>query len=247
MKNEKVLVNPVTLSITRIPTCPLELENHGVSMLGFGYDNLGDDYKIGYLPCNYKANVSKRGCTETFMGVYSVKLGAWKTVKCPPYRYSSFSHGAFVNGAIHWLAAKSMVGKLGNWCVSALNLACEAFFEIPIPIPSCKEEHLQIVCLGGCLCVFNLLADGRTDIWIMEKYVVAGNWIKSYHVYSKDFLIPLCFIGHEEVVAIDNERMLIVLNLRDQTSRDVLVDVPERFHCGCAFLESLVEPSFGGV
>ncbi|KAL3617101.1 hypothetical protein CASFOL_039495 [Castilleja foliolosa] len=245
--NENFLVNPVTLSMARIPTCPLELENDGYSTLGFGYDSLADDYKIGYLPCDYKNDVSKRGSTGTFMGVYSVKLGAWKTVECPPYLYSAYSHGAFVNGAIHWLAAKSKVGKLGNWCVSALNLACETFFEIPIPIPSCKEKYLRIVCLRGCLCVFNLLADGMTDIWIMENYDVAGDWIKSYHVYLGGWLMPLCFIGREEVVALDNERILIVLNLRDQTSRDVFVDVGNHFHCGCAFLESLVEPTFIGV
>ncbi|KAL3627627.1 hypothetical protein CASFOL_028990 [Castilleja foliolosa] len=248
-KTENFLVNPVTLSMARIPTCPLEIENDGASTLGFGYDSLADDYKIGYLPCDYKANVSKRGCTETFMGVYSVKLGAWKTVKSHPYRYSAYSHGAFVNGAIHWLAAKSKVGKLGNWCVSALNLACETFFEIPIPIPSRQEKYLKIVCLRGCLCVFNLLAGGSTDIWIMEKYDVAGDWIKSYHVYSEVWLIPLCFIEREEVVAIDIEGILIVLNLRDQTLRDlyVFVDVFEEFRTGCSFLESLVEPTFSGV
>ncbi|KAK4425817.1 hypothetical protein Salat_1775700 [Sesamum alatum] len=171
---EKFLVNPITLQMVKVPKSPLALKRkksfsmHGLgydscsddykksfSMHGFGYDSCSDDYKVVTLSYYDTHNEHRSDHVETFVDVYSVKMGVWKRVESSPYDHAvlqlspwewdhftrklsqqvmfnkTLSPGAFVNGAIHWLAGSRKPSSPS--VIAAFNLTNEVFDEIPVP------------------------------------------------------------------------------------------------------------------
>ncbi|KAK4419994.1 F-box/kelch-repeat protein [Sesamum alatum] len=187
---ERFLVNPGTLQLIKVPKPPLGLKRkESFSMHGFGYDSSGDDYKVVTLSY-YNAGNEHRS-DDTFVDVYSVKRGVWKRVDGSPYDHrvlqlspgmserklsklymfrKTFSPGAFVNGAIHWLArSRKLVGSPS--VIAAFNLADEVFDEIPAPSGVDVEMFVfnKVVVLGGCLCLVDTRENGPMDVWIMKE------------------------------------------------------------------------------
>ncbi|KAL0355041.1 UNVERIFIED_CONTAM: hypothetical protein Sradi_3951000 [Sesamum radiatum] len=113
---EKFLVNPFTLELVKVPKSPLALKwKESFSMHGFGYDCSSDDYKVVTLFYSDTENHNSDR-VETFVDVFSVRRGVWGRVDSSPYDHDvpqrspygfcekALSPGAFVNGALHWLA-----------------------------------------------------------------------------------------------------------------------------------------------
>ncbi|KAL8518786.1 hypothetical protein ACS0TY_009951 [Phlomoides rotata] len=122
-EHDKFLVNPITLEQVKIPDSPLALiKDESFSMHGFGYDRSSNDYKVVTLSYYKTANDIDPDCEDTFVDVYSVKRGAWIRADCSPYDHAVpfMSSGAFVNGAIHWLASSRDPGYPS--VIAAFNL-----------------------------------------------------------------------------------------------------------------------------
>ncbi|KAL0415603.1 UNVERIFIED_CONTAM: F-box/kelch-repeat protein [Sesamum latifolium] len=136
---EKFLVNPVTLQLLKVPESPLALKTEkSLSMYGFGCDSCSDDYKVVTLSY-YDTGNRYSDRVETFVDVFSVKRGVWRRVDSSPYDHclpyvlwiKTLCSGAFVNGALHWVARSRKLGSPS--VIAAFNLANEVFDEIPAP------------------------------------------------------------------------------------------------------------------
>lgn len=245
--NRKFVVNPTTLQLIKIDDSPLAL-NAGESfiMYGLGYDRTSDDYKIVALSYWDTDNEHNPDCADTFVDVYSVKRGIWKRVDNSPYDHAvpHLSCGAFVNGALHWLASSRETGFAS--VIAAFDLAREVFDEMPAPSDADSEKFVfyRLVVLGGCLCMVDTAGSNGIDVWMMKEYGVGGSWTKFSIEEECEFDIakPLSFIGDEEEVFLAEEESLVLYNVKANSFREMAVDGAQAlFVDGSAFVESLVE------
>ncbi|KAK4425837.1 putative F-box protein [Sesamum alatum] len=243
---EKFLVNPITLQMVKVPNSPLALDrDESVCLAGFGYDSCSDDYKVVTL--SHYDTINKPRPNDIFVDVYSVKKGVWKRLDSYPYDHPvELSHGAFVNGAIHWLASSREPGYQS--VIAAFNLADEVFVEIPVPrgVDVRDFAFSKLVALGGCLCIIDDQGNSPTNVRIMKEYGLDDSWTKfSIHAdYEWDMAKPLCLIGDEDVVLVTEGETLVVYNRTLETLRDMVVDGgPGMAIIGCTFVESLVSPA----
>ncbi|GER52212.1 F-box family protein [Striga asiatica] len=243
--SEKLLLNPITLNRVKIPDSPLALIRPGsFSMHGLGYDSVGDDYKVVTLSYYDTDNEYEPDCEDTFVDVYSVKLGVWKRVKNSPYDHAvpDLSSGVFVNGALHWLASSREQGYPS--VIAAFDLGHEVFYEIPPPKGVDVEKFVfdRLFVLSGCLC---MVEDGNiepTDVWVMEEYGSAESWAK-FSIndgYEWEIMKVLCFVRDDEVLLLSREEDLIVYNWEDETEEEMVIDGVEKAVDGGTFIGSLV-------
>ncbi|KAK4395562.1 F-box/kelch-repeat protein [Sesamum angolense] len=222
---EKFLVNPITLQLVKVPESPLALKRkESFSMDGFGYDSCSDDYKVVTLSY-YDTDNHNSDRVETFVDVFSVKRGVWRRVDSSPYEHDvpqrspyavckkALSPGAFVNGALHWLARSRKLGSPS--VIAAFNLANEMFDEIPAPNGVDVQSFVfnKLVVLGGCLCMIDGGVYGPMDVWTMKVYGLEQSWTK-FRIqvdYDWDIYKPLCFISDEEVVLITHGRLWLCI------------------------------------
>ncbi|KAL3812865.1 hypothetical protein ACJIZ3_014133 [Penstemon smallii] len=243
------VVNPITLQQVNIPDSPVALKkNESFSMYGFGYDCSNDDYKIVTLSYYDTDNEYEPDCIDTFVDVFSLKRGVWKRVSCSPYDHAvpDISSGAFVNGAIHWLASSRESGYRS--VIAGFDLANEVFYEIPPPndVDLARFVFYKLVVLGGCLCLVN---NTKSEFWMMKEYGLVESWtnFKIDVDCEWDIVKPLCFIGDEEVMLINEGDSLVVYSIKDRTMKDMVFGgIPSMFIDGGTFVESLVSPDFNG-
>ncbi|KAL3648734.1 hypothetical protein CASFOL_005137 [Castilleja foliolosa] len=245
------MVNPITLEQAKIPKSPLAFNYHeGETIYGFGYDRVRDDYNVVTARFYYKLNEMDVLETLIDMYVYSAKRGFWEKIKNLSYdcMYPVFPcrAGAYVNEAYHWLGARRR--DLDCNVIMVFDFAKEVFSEISPPSGVDIKDQLSFTLgvLGGCLCVIGDVNNSQgMDVWIMKEYGVADSWFKlsvdGYHL--GDLFKPLCFVEEGEVVLVVKGPRLVVYNVKERTSRDLLVDgIPGKFVDGCTFIESLVLP-----
>ncbi|KAL2896324.1 hypothetical protein RDABS01_038108 [Bienertia sinuspersici] len=54
---------------------------------------------------------------------------------------------------------------------------------------------------------------------------------------------PLCFVGKEQVVGVKDEERLVMYDLKEGKSKDIVVEnIPEEYGFEGTFIESLVSP-----
>ncbi|XP_075488578.1 F-box/kelch-repeat protein At3g06240-like [Primulina tabacum] len=248
----KFLVNPITLQKVHVQDSPLALYKPGsFSMHGFGYDSSSDDYKIVTLSYFDTDNEYEPDCADTFVDVYSVKTGVWKRLDSSPYDHAvpDLASGAFVNGAIHWLASGRDQESGYPSVIAAFDLAREAFDEIPAPsgVDVYRFVFNKLVVLGGCLCMIDSMGSDEIDVWVMKEYGLVDSWTK-FSIKSdrgRDVVKPLCYVGDGEVVFLTEEESFVVYDPKSGTFRDMVADgVPAKFLDGGTFVESLVSPVF---
>ncbi|XP_051127643.1 F-box/kelch-repeat protein At3g06240-like [Andrographis paniculata] len=250
--DEVFLVNPTTLEQVYMADSPLALKwNESFRMHGFGYDSCSDDYKIVTLSYYNTDNEYEPDCADTFVDVYSVKRNLWKRVDVSPYDHAvpELSPGAFVNGAIHWLASSREAGYRS--VIAAFDLAHEVFDEIPPPNGMDVEKFVffTLAVFDGCLCMVDIHSCNLADVWIMKVYGSADSWMKINIAadYEWNVIKPLCFVGGVnggDMVLITEGETLVVYNQADGTLRDVVVDGVPFALDGGTFVETLVSPSF---
>ncbi|KAL8051773.1 hypothetical protein ABFX02_06G170600 [Erythranthe guttata] len=229
------LLNPVTLQFASVlPASPTQALIH--FKFGFGYDSSVDDYKI------FRYYVRDLIVPGVFLDVYYVRGGFWKSVENPAYIPNHFEigHGAFLNGAIHWLATKPV--EL-DYRITAFDFAREVFDEIPLPIRIDEDGivlRYKLVVFDGCLCLVKYKMNSGTDVWIMKEYGMAESWTK-YDFRGE--LKPFCYIHGGEDVLVSKSESLHFYNLKERKSRSVVVDGGAvMLKEGCMFVGSIVSP-----
>lgn len=251
-ENSKFLINPTTLELVKVPHFSLALDPlASFSMHGFGYDGSGDDYKIVTLSYYDTDNEHEPDCADTFVDVFSLKMRTWRRIESSPYDHAvpELASGVFLNGAVHWLACDTNTKGYPS-VIAAFNLEGEEFEEVPPPDSLDKDKFVfnKLVVLGGCLGMVVDRYNGQVDVWVMKDYGVQESWTK-FTVNAPedaDVFKPICQTGEKEVVLQKDDEKLVVYNLTEETSRDMVVaGIPDMFEDGVVtFSESLVSPSF---
>ncbi|KAJ4846450.1 hypothetical protein Tsubulata_006851 [Turnera subulata] len=97
---------------------------------GFGYRWASDDYKV------FAATPPHRNPECAKAEIFSLKIGAWKTLENPDWEYLQEtlwygSMGLFLNGALQWRTWESSWGEKGQIIAVAFDLDKGKFYHIP--------------------------------------------------------------------------------------------------------------------
>ncbi|KAK2998950.1 hypothetical protein RJ639_024183 [Escallonia herrerae] len=142
--------------------------------LGFGFDSMTNDYKIGRIERSEATNQMRSFCE-----LYSERTNSWR-------RMDSAVDGlmidrlcnADVNGFLHWLAIKQN-GRL----IISFDLRREVFGEITLPPVAHEPFHSRLGVWKGGLAVMFLfddpLIDWGSQIWSLGD----GTWRKDLIIY----------------------------------------------------------------
>ncbi|KAL4271403.1 hypothetical protein GQ457_13G015140 [Hibiscus cannabinus] len=224
------LFNPSTRESKRIPDPPSSFAPDGLSVNGFGYDFVNDDYKV-----------VKVGCGNVF--VYSLRRDSWRIVCSFPYDDNVYEPGVHLNGAVHWMASYGD-GADYRCVVAAFSLEEEVISDLPAPdIVDTSFEFVAGV-LNGCLCVLHSRNQMHNDFWVMTEYGMGETWTKLTLSLSYICMKPLCLAQNGEAL-LEVDGKLLLYNLEDDSYRYLAVDgIPEGdgFEAD-TYLETLVSPN----
>jgi len=132
-----MLWNPATEEIKAIPPGLGEF-SHGfttdISLHGFGYDHVNDDFKV----IQYVFYFSFNDCLwddltpKSFFEIYSLQSDSWRKLDFyMPTRHRNIDSEVYFNGMCHW------VGKsFGITCVVSFDLSNDVFFSTHLPLES---------------------------------------------------------------------------------------------------------------
>ncbi|GMI64533.1 hypothetical protein like AT3G06240 [Hibiscus trionum] len=224
------LFNPSTRESKRIPDPPSSFAPNGLSVYGFGYDFVNDDYKVVNVGCGTVC-------------VYSLRTDSWGMVCSFPYDDSVYESGVLLNGAIHWMASYGDEADF-TCVVAAFSLEEEVFSHFPAPdiVDTCFEFMVGV--LNGCLCVLHSRNQMRNDFWVMTEYGLGESWTKLTLSLSYICMKPLCLAQNGEAL-LDVDGKLLLYNLEDDSYRYLVVNgIPEGdgFEAD-TYLETLVSPN----
>uniref|UniRef100_M1C3D6 F-box family protein n=1 Tax=Solanum tuberosum TaxID=4113 RepID=M1C3D6_SOLTU len=124
--------------------------------------------------------------------------------------------GIFLNGALHWLAAKDFYRPS---TIVAFDPSDEKFFEVPTANFTLDDYDLR-----GCLCMLSIRRSGNgIDVWIMKEYGVAESWtIRNTCPYG---ITPVCSTSDDDIVLdAPRKEKLIMYNKKEKQWREMNVD-----------------------
>ncbi|KAF5727703.1 hypothetical protein HS088_TW22G01400 [Tripterygium wilfordii] len=151
--------------------------------MGFGYDLVGDDYKV------VKLMVFRNNPHELVSLVYSLKKNEWTWSRSiqDGFGTSVKDESWLVNGAIHWIGRK----ETDQEQIVAFDLGAEECHWISLPAKIKYDAEVGV--LRGCLCVnyISSYEKGDYDIWMMKNYMKQESWTKLYSINTEFFTRPL--------------------------------------------------------
>ncbi|KAJ9558603.1 hypothetical protein OSB04_013217 [Centaurea solstitialis] len=192
-----ILWNP---SIRRILPLPLPIFNviqfeDSFVVVGFGYDNMSDDYKVVRLGYNDYYELLTRPRAE----VYTLKTGIWREVMFPDdlccfYIQYNWTQ-VFSNGCVHWIAHDPTPGVSHN-SIMTFDITTERFGEILLPDDLLKVDPrtMMISVVGESLAVTyddNLIDEAGVmsstyKVWVMKEYKNPTSWTLMYNMHYPD-------------------------------------------------------------
>ncbi|KAK9003416.1 hypothetical protein V6N11_060980 [Hibiscus sabdariffa] len=207
------LVNPSTRETKTI------LSQHGhqiepLSVAGFGYDALHDDYKVVRIDCGIRT-----------VGVYSLKNGAWSCIGDFPHHIIGDS--VHLNGVIHWITCYGSETALS---ITALDLTKQEFSRFPT-VSRADLVPVQLYAMGGNLCV-GCYRRGQElcEFWVMEIYGKVESW-KRIGLSLKCRSMPSVLdLPRSEEALIVTEGRLFIYNHRKESLKEVnIAQIPKGY------------------
>ncbi|KAE8734009.1 Pyridoxal phosphate phosphatase-related protein [Hibiscus syriacus] len=226
------------------------------TVLGFGYDEISNDYKVVKMLRSKTQNSFK-------VMVYSLKADSWKRIDDCPYDFpTNYNDGAYVNNALHWVGDEIDEFHRGQ-VIFALDLATEKYYDVPegdrrIKNKECSGvfccEHFGYMnagVLGGCLCVSrdysNCPVRDYIYVWVMKEYGVKESWTKQLYLSRDEWLTNIFHsraVGYskngDKVLIDDGCRQPAWFNLEDETGETLSIAGAPRFVSTVIYVESLV-------
>ncbi|XWS19058.1 hypothetical protein CRYUN_Cryun32bG0098400 [Craigia yunnanensis] len=148
--------------------------------LGFGYDVIGNDYKVVKM------------MASGIVMVYSLKANSRRRIKDCPYDIfcSRTQDGAYVNGSLHWVGGEKDQ-YVGDRLIFALDLGVEEYHEVAECDISFRNFHYKNVgVLGGCLCVFREYANEYDEyhiiLCVMKEYGAKESWTEILYLSQEN-------------------------------------------------------------
>ncbi|KAG5531252.1 hypothetical protein RHGRI_026010 [Rhododendron griersonianum] len=150
-----VLWNP-SIGLHKRISCPYELPS--ISLYGLCYDSTADDYRVFI--------VSQEN--ETSVVIYSSSNNSWSIFFDNRYNLYLSEHQAVVNGAVHWVMSPSRWDHF-LWAIVYFDLVEEKFKEVPLPSSWNEDDEMNLVVLGGYLCVYCYLGVKQIELLCLTK------------------------------------------------------------------------------
>jgi molecular chaperone HtpG len=190
---EVLLWNPATNEYMKVPYSlavaefPIEISTD-ISLHGFGYDHVRDDYKIiehVAYSYSYRANwynPSHFVLLDPFWEIYSLKSNSWRKVNYHmPIRGSLITDvtNVCLNGVCHWWAKTN-----NKSCLVSFDLCNEVFLTTPSPLADVPDGfYVHLIVLNGSIALMsNLKKTASYQISILGQFGVEESWVRLFHV-----------------------------------------------------------------
>ncbi|KAK7292458.1 hypothetical protein RIF29_08239 [Crotalaria pallida] len=243
--------NPSTRKHKLLPYLPEDENNHNnyftifaARVYGFGFDSVTDDYKL--VRISYFVDPSTRHF-NTDVKLYSLRNNAWKTLpNIMPYALCfARTMGVFVGGALHWVVTRRLQPDEPDLIV-AFDLVQESFREVPLPETGNVNGiyGMEVVLLGGCLCMIETRGSESIDVWVMKEYGSRESWSKLLSLTDMKSVKPLGYSRDGGQVLLEkNRKKLCWYDLK--TKQVTYVNVPglPNSIAGMICMETLVPPT----
>ncbi|KAI9122451.1 hypothetical protein K1719_006291 [Acacia pycnantha] len=168
-RSHLILWNPATKEAKAIPERDRFLF---LSVIGFGFDPITNDYKIVRLLCDEKNSIE----------VYSLNSDCWRTIYVDNAPYRLRENGiwnSYLNGFYHWLGSS----ERDDTYILSFDFSKEVLGVIKLPLEvSSSRESVGV--LGGSLACVSFSQYGNFEIWVMNEYGVENSWTKKFQIES---------------------------------------------------------------
>ncbi|EYU32646.1 hypothetical protein MIMGU_mgv1a020901mg [Erythranthe guttata] len=234
------LWNPFTRKMRNIPHAASFTRSEFLSVQPFtyslGYDEYADDYKIVCIISDYA-----KPCQTH---IYSSKNNTWKKIESFDKGVLLDDTGKFVNGKLHWLAAKDD----GVREIFSLDLRKEKYEVVARPENYSKRVRPFLRELGGYLSLISLSSSvDDISVWVMMKYGMRESWTKIWTSSKLDYpgkvicgASPLCLKKNGDItVAFGNN---VVVYNGGNVLRKSRVDMLDGVIDSVVYVETLVSP-----
>ncbi|PNX96451.1 F-box protein [Trifolium pratense] len=183
-----VLWNPATEEIIEIPIGHAEIKPEFTTLVfphGFGYDDVGDDYKIiqhvDYIMANENPleDLEDVMIPDPFWEIYSLKSNSWRKIDFDmPIISWIFNSIVYFDGVCHWLGETNMV--------VSFQLCNEVYFITPCPFEEDthdKEFEVNLTVLNESVAIItNCNNTTFFQVFILGEFGVEESWIRLFDV-----------------------------------------------------------------
>ncbi|KAG9160270.1 hypothetical protein Leryth_027647 [Lithospermum erythrorhizon] len=170
-ENEIIFWNPCLGKHRRVPRLEVKIKRGCFILYGFGYDAVGEDYKVVSIFCVFKES----NVYENEVMVYSGKSDSWKTIEGFKDGVPLNDSGKFVNGKLHWATSPgfhSTNGGKSKWSIVSIDVGDESWGELDqLPLWG-RGKYDGMGARGDCACNMARVADAAAKAFgerVMDK------------------------------------------------------------------------------
>lgn len=258
--NEDIILwNPLTQKHWELPSPPIEysMGEQVSSRLGFGYDQVNDDYKVVSI-IRLRDIFEESSDYEDEVYVYSLKLNRWRKIGEFSWKFPEQEQevGAFSNGSLHWIVKKKQWNVVN--LIAFLDLRNEEIGVMPCARDPNDLIKQQLRILNGNLCMISyyyLAGRYRVGISVMKEYGIEKSWTKlttikmdDYGVWSLWKLRPIMLLknGRKLILQMERDNKLVVYDVLTRSMEDVSIDASPspspsqaKLQISCVFLHNI--------
>ncbi|XP_016200455.1 F-box/kelch-repeat protein At3g06240-like [Arachis ipaensis] len=169
-----------------------------VSVHGFGYDNVNDDYKV--VQCVYY--IYGRTLFEEpvlrIWQIYSLKSNCWKKLDLEMTQKEDVDKAsiAYLNGVCHWWGSEFATDELEEQVLVSFNLSTETFRTTSIVWVQENDDSptRTLVVLNESVTLISSFAqNNRIEISILGEVGVKESWVKLFTLgpFQSEFRYPM--------------------------------------------------------
>ncbi|XP_057429729.1 F-box/kelch-repeat protein At3g23880-like [Lotus japonicus] len=247
------LWNPATRLWSNKSPSIITIYHSDFASFGFGYDHSRDTYKVVGI-ADYLSSL------ETV--VYCKGDSGWRTISSKPGIGISLNghYGHFASGCLNWLAYDELnqpdqnlldIGRRALVILS-FDMCKETYRALSLP-EDISDVKTSLSVLGNCLCLFQDRKGTHFDVWQMREYGVRESWTRlvsvSYeHLQCDGYMSyprPLMCLSEDGDILMlfeNQNRNVILYNLRDNSVKHIQLPDNKRWLNGYSYVQSLVSP-----
>nr|AIG62976.1 S-locus F-box protein type-4 [Solanum habrochaites] len=198
-----VLFNPSTRNYRLLPPSPFNIPppfSYAIECVGFGFDNISNDYKVIRILDVYLEDHGYPQDFEKKIEVYDVDIDFWRELDHADQNFPTIywlpSSQMFYQGSCHWIGI-SIEDAL---VILSFDLSTETFHTAKTP-DSCYFMNGPSYGLAVLNDTFTLICYPRTErakntneftyIWLRKDYSGCDSWIKKYTIKGLPIQSPL--------------------------------------------------------
>ncbi|XLU58994.1 hypothetical protein S245_053642 [Arachis hypogaea] len=169
-----------------------------VSVHGFGYDDVNDDYKV--IQCVYYIYdpMELEEPALTIWQIYSLKSNCWKKLDLEMTKKENVDKAsiAYLNGVCHWWGSQFATNGLEEQVLVSFNLSTETFRTTSIVWLQENDDSLirTLVVLNESVTLISSFAQyNRIEISLLGEVGVKESWVKLFTLgpFPSEFRCPM--------------------------------------------------------